>query len=60
MANGFAGTALKSFLNRFNPIQSYCPKNRFLSFSVLNLFSATVYATPLCYIAQVDPVHIPA
>jgi hypothetical protein len=32
----------------------------FLSFSVLNPFPATVYAMPLCYVTQVDPVHIPA
>jgi hypothetical protein len=58
-ANEFTGPTLKSFLNRFNPIWSYCPDYHFLSFSVLNLFPATVYAMPLRYVAQVDPVHIP-
>jgi hypothetical protein len=36
------------------------PDYHFLSFSVLNPFPATVYATPLCYVTQVYPVHIPA
>jgi hypothetical protein len=43
------------------PYLELLPNYRFLSFSVLNNpFPATVYAMPLCYVAQVDPVHIPA
>jgi hypothetical protein len=42
------------------PYPGVLPDYCFLSFSVPNLFPATVYATPLCYVTQEHPVHISA
>jgi hypothetical protein len=37
-------------------LPDYC----FLSFSALNPFPATIYAMPLCCVAEMDPIHISA
>jgi hypothetical protein len=59
MANGFTGT-FETFHESFQLILGLLSNYCFLSFSALNPFQAAVYAVPLCYVTQVDPVNVPA
>jgi hypothetical protein len=54
------GDCAEKLAESHQPYPKLLTDYRFLSFSVLSQFSATVYATPLCYVAQGNPVHISA
>jgi hypothetical protein len=54
------GDCAENLTELLQPYLELLPYYCFLSFSVLNAFPAIAYVMPLCCVAEVDPVHIPA